>query len=180
MMLPEEDKYSRSRNEMLDAMVVSMGGRVAEEIALDDVTGGASQDIAQATDIAHAMVCRFGMSEKLGPVRYGERSEHIYLGRDITRNEGYSEETAREIDLEIKSLVSEAKARAVRILTEQRERLDKLANALLEKETMDAAEIRTLLDLPAEEKSPAEQPVVPAENTAAAPPAAPGGTGSPA
>ena len=148
MMLPEEDKYSRSRNEMLDAMAVSMGGRVAEEIALDDITGGASQDIAQATDIAHAMVCRFGMSEKLGPVRYGERSEHIYLGRDITRNEGYSEETAREIDMEIKKLVSNAKAQATQILTEQRERLDKLANALLEKETMDAAEIRQLLDLP--------------------------------
>ena len=175
MMLPEEDKYSRSRNEMLDAMVVAMGGRVAEEIALDDVTGGASQDIAQATDIAHAMVCRFGMSEKLGPVRYGERSEHIYLGRDITRNEGYSEETAREIDLEIKSLVSDAKARAVSILTEQRERLDKLAKALLEKETMDAAEIRALLDLPADDKSAAE-PAATAENPADAP----DGTGSPA
>ena len=164
MMLPEEDKYSRSRNEMLDAMAVSMGGRVAEEIALDDITGGASQDIAQATDIAHAMVCRFGMSDKLGPVRYGERSEHIYLGRDITRNEGYSEETAREIDMEIKKLVSDAKAHATQILTEQRERLDKLANALLEKETMDAAEIRQLLDLP--------EPVKKEEAQAAAPQAA--------
>ncbi|MBQ9336806.1 MAG: ATP-dependent zinc metalloprotease FtsH [Lentisphaeria bacterium] len=163
MMLPEEDKYSRSRNEMLDAMAVSMGGRVAEEIALDDVTGGASQDIAQATDIAHAMVCRFGMSDKLGPIRYGERSEHIYLGRDITRNEGYSEETAREIDMEIKRLVSGAKDQATRILTEQRERLDKLANALLEKETMDAAEIRALLDLPApgETPAPAAAPAAP-------------------
>ena len=158
MMLPEEDKYSRSRNEMLDAMAVAMGGRVAEEIALDDVTGGASQDIAQATDIAHAMVCRFGMSEKLGPVRYGERSEHIYLGRDITRNEGYSEETAREIDMEIKRLVSGAKAQAARILTEQRERLDKLAGALLEKETMDAAEIRTLLNLPQPDARPEVSP----------------------
>ncbi len=168
MMLPDEDKYSRSRNEMLDAMAVSMGGRVAEEIALDDVTGGASQDIAQATDIAHAMVCRFGMSEILGPVRYGERSEHIYLGRDITRNEGYSEETAREIDTEIKKLVSNAKAHATQILTEQRARLDKLANALLERETMDAAEIRELLDLP-EEKS-----AEPAPESAPAEPAADG------
>ena len=177
MMLPEEDKYSRSRNEMLDAMAVSMGGRVAEEIALDDVTGGASQDIAQATDIAHAMVCRFGMSEILGPVRYGERSEHIYLGRDITRNEGYSEETAREIDMEIKKLVSDAKAHATQILTEQRERLDKLANALLEKETMDAAEIRALLDLP-DEKSANPAP----ESAPAAPAAGPAadGTGTPA
>ena len=177
MMLPEEDKYSRSRNEMLDAMAVSMGGRVAEEIALDDVTGGASQDIAQATDIAHAMVCRFGMSEILGPVRYGERSEHIYLGRDITRNEGYSEETAREIDMEIKKLVSDAKAHATQILTEQRERLDKLANALLEKETMDAAEIRVLLDLP-DEKSATPAPESAPAAPAAEPPA--DGTGTPA
>ena len=169
MMLPEEDKYSQSRSEMLDAMAVSMGGRVAEEIALDDITGGASQDIAHATDIAHAMVCRFGMSDKLGPVQYGERSEHIYLGRDITRNEGYSEETAREIDLEIKGLVSGAKKRATRILTEQRERLDKLALALLEKETMDAAEIRQLLDLPAPENHTAETaPASPVENGAQA------------
>jgi len=150
MMLPQEDKYSRSRMEMLDAMAVAMGGRVAEEQALHDITGGASQDIAQATDIAHAMVCRFGMSEKLGTVQYGERSEHIYLGRDITRSEGYSEETAREIDLEIKRLVMEAKSHAEKILTEQRERLDKLAQTLLEKETMDVAEIRTLLNLPAQ------------------------------
>ena len=173
MMLPEEDKYSRSRHEMLDAMAVAMCGRVAEEIALDDVTGGASQDIAQATDIAHAMVCRFGMSEKLGPVRYGERSDHIYLGRDITRNEGYSEETAREIDMEIKKLVSDAKAHAARILTEQRQRLDKLANALLEKETMDVAEIRTLLELPV---VTAEKTEAPAGDEAVAPAA----DGSPA
>ena len=152
MMLPEEDKYSRTRGEMLDAMAVSMGGRVAEELAMNDITGGASQDIAQATSIAHAMVCRFGMSDKLGPVQYGERSEHIYLGRDITRNESFSEETAREIDLEVKSLVSGALERARTILKEQRERLDKLAEALLEKETMDATEIRELLDLPVQNK----------------------------
>ena len=117
------------------------------------------------------MVCRFGMSEKLGPVRYGERSEHIYLGRDITRNEGYSEETAREIDMEIKKLVSNAKAHAAQILTEQRSRLDKLANALLEKETMDAAEIRVLLDLPSNsgstEQSAVSAPEVPADGNPA-------------
>ena len=151
---------------MLDSMVVAMGGRVAEELALNDITGGASQDIAQATDIAHAMVCRFGMSEKLGPVRYGERSEHIYLGRDITRNEGFSEETAREIDLEIKQLVTEAKERATMILTQQRERMDKLALALLEKETMDVKEIRILLDLPEKEESSAESSAAAGEDSA--------------
>ena len=88
------------------------------------------------------------MSDKLGTVQYGERADHIYLGRDITRSESFSEETAREIDLEIKRLVMEAKAAATKILTEHRDELDKLAQALLEKETMDAAEIRELLGMP--------------------------------
>jgi cell division protease FtsH len=92
------------------------------------------------------------MSDKLGTVQYGERAEHIYIGRDITKNEEYSEETAREIDLEIKRIVSEAKACAEKILTEHRDKLDKLAGELLEKETMDVAEIRRLLDLPSDEK----------------------------
>ena len=97
------------------------------------------------------MVCAFGMSEKLGTVQYGERADHIYLGRDITRNESFSEETAREIDLEIKRIVMEAKATATKILTEHRDELDKLAHALLERETLDAAEIRELLGMPPRE-----------------------------
>ena len=163
MMIPDEDKYSFSRQEMLDAMAVSMGGRVAEEIALSDITGGASADIANATNIAHAMVCRYGMSEKLGPVQYGERSEHIYLGRDITRNESFSEETAREIDLEVKRLVIESKQRAEQILRDHRDKLDKLALALLEKETMDVAEIRTLLELPAPKEEEQDEAATSAE-----------------
>lgn len=165
MMLPEEDRYSRSRLELIDDMVISMGGRVAEELVFKDVTGGASQDIAHATSIAHAMVCKFGMSEKLGPVQYGNRSEHIYLGRDITRNEEFSEETAREIDLEVKKLVTSAKETATEILTREKARMDLLAETLLVKETLSVAEVRTLLDLPNPEKeedvpaaaSPAEE-----------------------
>ena len=149
MMLPEEDRYSRTRLEMLDDMVIDMGGRVAEEITFGDITGGASADISHATNVAHAMVCRFGMSEKLGTVQYGERSDHIYLGRDITRSESFSEETAREIDLEVKRLVMESKKRCEQILNEHKDKLDKLAEALLEKETMNVAEIRKLLELPA-------------------------------
>ncbi|MBP5183342.1 MAG: AAA family ATPase, partial [Lentisphaeria bacterium] len=149
MMLPEEDRYSRSRLEMMDEMVVDMGGRVAEELVFGDITGGAAEDIKQATSIAHAMVCKFGMSEKLGPVRYGSRSDHIYLGRDITRSQEYSEETAREIDLEVKALVSSAKAKATEILSREKARMDLLAETLLKKETLSAAEVRTLLDLPA-------------------------------
>lgn len=157
MMMPDEDRYSQSRLEMLDSMALSMGGRVAEELVLGDITSGAAADIEHATKVARAMVCAYGMSDKLGVVQYGERADHIYLGRDITRNESFSEETAREIDLEVKRLVMEAKATATKILTDHRDELDKLANALLEKETLDAAEIRALLGMPPVHR---EEPVV--------------------
>ena len=163
MMVPEEDRYSQSMLEMKDLMKVDMGGRAAEEIVFTDVTSGASADISHATKVARAMVCSFGMSDKLGPIQYGERSDHIYLGRDITRSEAYSEETARIIDLEIKKLVDGAMDSARQILTEHRHMLDKLAEALLEKETLDAAEVYALLGLPQPKQDivkeiPAEEP----------------------
>ena len=158
MMVEKEDRYSRTKLEMLDGIAMSMGGRVAEELVFGDITSGAQQDISHATDIAHAMVCAFGMSEKLGPVKYDERSEHIYLGRDITRNESCSEATRQEIDKEVSRIIREGHDRAVQILTEQRAMLDKLALALLEKETMSADEIRTLLDLPDPEDVPRHVP----------------------
>ena len=169
MMLPEEDRYSRSKLEMIDEMIVCMGGRVAEELVFGDITGGAAQDINQATSIAHAKVCKFGMSEKLGPVRYGSRSEHIYLGKDITRSQEFSEETAREIDLEVKALVSAAKAKATDILGREKARMDLLAETLLEKETLSASEVRILLDLPAPEKEEkADTPEEPAASAESA------------
>ncbi len=161
MMMEHEDRYSRSRMEMLDIITTDLGGRVAEEIALGDITSGASQDIAHATNLARAMVCSYGMSDKLGTVQYGERADHIYLGRDITRNESCSEQTQREIDDEVKRIIGECKARATKIVTEQRERLDKLANALLERETISGADIRKLLDLPPEEE---KEPVLSGDN----------------
>jgi cell division protease FtsH len=162
MMMEHEDRYSRSRLEMLDIITTDLGGRVAEEIALGDITSGASQDIAHATTLARAMVCSYGMSDKLGTVQYGERADHIYLGREITRNESCSEQTQREIDDEVKRIISECKARATKIVTEQRERLDKLANALLERETISGADIRKLLDLPPEDEA---APVLSADAT---------------
>ena len=173
MMMEHEDRYSRSRLEMLDIITTDLGGRVAEEIALGDITSGASQDIAHATNLARAMVCSYGMSDKLGTVQYGERADHIYLGRDITRNEACSEQTQREIDDEVKRIIGECKARATKIVTEQRERLDKLANALLERETISGADIRKLLDLPPEdEKAPvlsADASDKPADNNTSGP-----------
>ena len=158
MMVEKEDRYSRTKLEMLDGIAMSMGGRVAEELVFGDITSGAQQDISHATDIAHAMVCAYGMSDKLGPVKYDERSEHIYLGRDITRNESCSEATRQEIDKEVSRIIREGHDRAVQILTEKRDLLDKLALALLEKETMSADEIRSLLDLPEFEDAPRHVP----------------------
>jgi cell division protease FtsH len=152
MHLPDEDRYTQSKSEMLDMIRVLMGGRVAEDIILDEITSGAANDIKQATQTARMMVCAFGMNEKLGSVQYGQRSEHIYLGRDITKDEPYSEQTAREIDLEIKKIVEDCKNDTEKLLRENREKLDKLAKELLEKETLDAKEIRKLLDIPEPEK----------------------------
>ncbi len=154
MMMDHIDRYSRTRNEMLDTIAMSLGGRVAEELVLDDISSGASQDIAQATNIAHAMVCAFGMSDSMGPVKYGERSDHIYLGRDITRNQSCSEETLREIDMEVKRLVTTQKDRATAILSEHRDQLEKLAQALLKDETLDAKQIYELLEIPFPEDDP--------------------------
>ena len=167
MMMDHVDRYSRTKNEMLDTIAMSLGGRVAEEIVLDDISSGASQDIAHATNIAHAMVCSFGMSDKLGPVKYGERSEHIYVGRDITRNDSCSEETLREIDLEVKNIVSAQKDRATAILTEHRDQLEKLATALLEKETMDAKQVYALLDIPMPGSAANQEQSVNSESVAA-------------
>lgn len=147
MSLPEEDRYTMAKGEYLDELAVLMGGRCAEEIKFEDITSGASADINQATKIARDMVCSFGMSNKMGTVQYGSRNEHIYVGRDITKTEDFSEETLREIDLEIKKLIDESKKRASDILTSQRDKLELLATTLLDKETLDVKEIKKLLGI---------------------------------
>ncbi|NOY74820.1 MAG: ATP-dependent zinc metalloprotease FtsH [Kiritimatiellaeota bacterium] len=145
MSMPEEDRYTQSKTEMQDELTVLMGGRCAEEIAFDEITSGASADIAQATKMAKAMVCYFGMSEKMGNVQYGNRSEHIFIGRDITKSEDYSEQTAREIDIEIKTFIRDATKRAENILRDKKDKLSLLAETLLQKETLDIKEIKELL-----------------------------------
>ena len=155
MSLPEEDRYTMSKSEYLDELAVLMGGRYAEELIFNDITSGASGDIQQATKIARQMVCAFGMSDKLGNVQYGSRNEHIYVGRDITKTEDFSEETLREIDLEIKKLIDSAGKRALKILKEQRAKLELLAETLLEKETLDVKEIKSLLGIEDKKSVPA-------------------------
>lgn len=150
MHMPKEDRYTQSKREMEAHLRVCMGGRIAEELIFSDITSGASGDIQQATRMARAMVCAFGMSHLLGTVQYGERGEHIYLGRDIMKTESFSEETAREIDLEIRRIVNEAYLAAKKLLTENHERLVALAEKLLIDETLDVKAVRQILDLPPE------------------------------
>ena len=147
MFLPEEDRYNITENEALDQMAVSMGGRVAEKIIFSEISSGATMDIRQATNIAHKMVCQWGMSKKMGPLNYEGREDHIYLGRDITRTEGMSPETAREIDMEVRRLVDGAEERATQILTDNKDKLVKLSEELLVRETMTASEVYELLEI---------------------------------
>ena len=147
MHLPEEDRYTQSKSELVDQLAVCMGGRVAEELIFKEITSGAAGDIQMATNIARSMVCSFGMSSKMGMIQYGERSEHVYLGRDVAKSEAYSEETAREIDLEIKAFVTGAHNTAIKILQENFNQLELLAKELLDKETLDVKEIKALLGM---------------------------------
>ncbi len=146
MYLPTEDKYNARKNELLDRLVVIMGGRVAEELVFGDVTTGASNDIRQATNTSRRMVCEWGMSDKLGMVGYGEHEDYVFLGRDISRSRDYSEATALEIDLEVKRFSDEAYEKAKRLISENREKLEGIAKALLEYETLDGAQIRDIID----------------------------------
>jgi cell division protease FtsH len=154
MHLPEEDRYTQSKTELVEELSVLMGGRSAEQIVFNDITSGAASDIEQATRIARLMVCSYGMNPKMGTIQYGGRDEHVYLGREVVRAQAYSEETGREIDIEIKALIDNAKKRADTILTENRVKLDILANKLLEVETLDGAEVRKLMGFE-EKKAPA-------------------------
>jgi cell division protease FtsH len=160
MYLPEGDKYSTQRKEALANLIVTMGGRIAESFITDDVSNGASGDIRQATSLARHMVCEWGMSEKLGMIEYGDGDSPVFLARDVSRSRNYSEDTARVIDAEIKRFIDEAYDHATRILTENRETVEKIANALLEYETLDATHMRDLIEF-GELKNPPSAPKPP-------------------
>ncbi len=146
MWLPEEDKYTNRKNELLASLVVKMGGRVAEEIVFGDVTNGASGDIKMATNVARRMVCEWGMSEKMGMVEYGEHEDYVFLGRDISRARDYSEATAEQIDREVRKLLDDAYTKAREVLLANRDKLETIAKALLEFETLDGAQIRDIIE----------------------------------
>ncbi len=146
MWLPEEDKYTNRKNELLASLAVGMGGRVAEEIVFGDVTNGARGDIKNATSIARRMVCEWGMSEKMGMVEYGEHEDYVFLGRDISRARDYSEATAEQIDREVRKLIDDAYTTAKDTLVAHRDKLEIIAKALLEYETLDGKQIKEVIE----------------------------------
>ena len=145
MILPKEDKYYGTREEMREQIIHLLGGRVAEKLTLDDISTGASNDIQRATDIAREMVTKYGFSDKLGPVHYSN-SDEVFLGNQITSTKAYSEETANEIDEEVKRIVEEAYDAAMTILEEHREQLTAVAQGLLAIETLDGDQFVALFD----------------------------------
>jgi len=147
MFLPTEDRHLMTRKQALARIAMALGGRVAEEVAFKEVTTGAQDDIKRATRLARGMVCEHGMSEKLGPVAYGDPDENIFLGREIaTRRDDFSEETARDIDREVRAIIESQYREARRVVETNQDRLDRLAEALLERETLDSEEIKAALE----------------------------------
>lgn len=144
--LPIEDKYLVTRSELIDDLAMLLGGRVAEEIVFNEVTTGDQNDIERATKTARQMVCEYGMSDKLGPLTLGHKQDQVFLGRDFASHTDYSDRVAYEIDSEIRRLIDEAYQEAQRLLTEYRERLDRIAEALIEKETVEKEVLEVLLE----------------------------------
>jgi cell division protease FtsH len=146
MVLPDRDKYSQTRSEMLDSLAYMLGGMAAEALIFHDVTSGAGNDIEKATGLARAMVTQYGMTERLGAVKLGDNNSEPFLGRDMGHTRNYSEETAAAVDGEIKALLGHAHQEAFEILHENRDVLDALVLALLDKETLDKAEIAQIFE----------------------------------
>jgi len=145
LFVPDEDISYVTRSRMKDQIVVALAGRAAEEIVFDEITTGASSDLERVTKLARAMVTRFGMSEKLGPMMFGQKEEMIFLGREISEQRDYSEAVAEEIDTEVRKLVSDAYDAARRLISENRAKLDAVAMRLLEVETIDAKDFLGLM-----------------------------------
>ena len=136
--LPQEDQMYGTKKEMLETIIMALGGRVAEELIMDDISTGASNDLERVTNIARAMVTKYGMSEKMGPMVYGDSDDEVFLGNSITTKKNYSEEIAYEIDKEVREIVENAYAQCKRILNENMDKLHYVAKGLLLYETLDA------------------------------------------
>ncbi|WP_028263534.1 ATP-dependent zinc metalloprotease FtsH [Atopobium fossor] len=156
LQLPDEDRFLQSRSEMLDEIVVLLGGRTAEELFCGDITTGASNDLERATKLARNMVTRYGMSDALGTRVFGEAQHQVFLGRDYADKQDYSSETAKRIDDEVERIMREAHERATQILSNRREQMDTMAQALLERETVEGDAMMALLNNTWEEYQVAE------------------------
>ena len=143
--LPKEDRSYRTRSELIDRIKVALGGRVAEEVVLGEISTGASSDIQQATRIIRSMIMEYGMSDAIGPIAYGEENHQVFLGRDLNRERNYSEEIAGEIDREVRRYIEEAYEACRTIIVENRDKLELIATELLERETLSAAELEELM-----------------------------------
>ena len=145
MSLPKDDVLNRQSKEMRETIAMTMAGRIAEEIVTGDVSTGAASDIQQATNTARAMVTQWGMSDKLGMVLYGDSDDYVFLGKEISQNKTYSEQTAQQIDTEVRRLIDEGYKLAKSLIEENRDKLDLIANALLEYETLDGKQVEDIV-----------------------------------
>jgi cell division protease FtsH len=170
MSLPEDDVLSFRRKEMLDFIAMAMAGRIAEEIVSGDISSGASGDIQQATSVAHSMVCQWGMSDRLGMVQYGNDNDHLFMGRDMVQRKDYSEFTAQEIDTEVKRIINEAYNRAKSLIEQHRDKLEIIANALLEYETLDGEQVNQIVKTGVFTPPPPDPKVEPPSGAVAATP----------
>jgi cell division protease FtsH len=172
--MPEDDNAHMTRSKLKDMLAGILGGRAAEEIVFNEVTTGASNDLEKVTEVARSMVTRWGMSEKLGPLVYGKKEELVFLGKELGEQRDYSEAIAQDIDAEVRRIVAEAHETARRVLEENREKLDRIANMLIEIEALDQAEFEAAWngeELPKRDKSntpPAVKPSKPASESPAA------------
>ena len=144
--LPTEEKHNYTKEQLESRIAVCMGGRIAEDVTFGQISTGAQNDIEQATEMARKMVCEWGMSEALGPLTYGKKEEQIFLGKEFNRHQDYSEATALKIDAEIKRIVSEQYTRAAKTLSERRDALVRIAEALLEHEVLDAEQLTQIVE----------------------------------
>ncbi len=177
MQLPETDRYSMDRDRILSTIAVLFGGRIAEEVFMNQMTTGASNDFQRATDLARRMVTQWGMSEELGTMVYGEEESEIFLGRSITTHRNVSEETMRKVDAEVRRIIDEQYARARRLIEDNRDKIEAMAAALLKWETIDAEQID---DIMAGREPRPPKPVTPPPATRDKTPSAPEATATPA
>ena len=166
LMLPKEDRYYATRSELLDQLKTLLGGRVAEALVLKEISTGAQNDLERATDLVRKMITQWGMSEKLGPITFGRRQEQVFLGRDIAQDRNYSEEVAFTIDQEVRRIIEDGYKQTEEMLQQNLEKLTLMANALLERETLEAEELEQLMHegkITAKEPSDDEAPPAPAD-----------------